>query len=215
MMKNVIRKILKEEFNPDDLTSPEINMSPQTQIEYAEKQYEWESYIPEIGMKIKFHMNPEHWQLSANLMVSEVGSSGHGSYGDSPHKDYQKNPLSNYSDGGHNVCYGGKVIGKGERYEFYDVKEAIKDIKEYSQEAEKFTLDFKNQIQKLTKDYIENIKPLRGKYNFTDEDDKKGVTVDKDGKYKTEEDFEKEGEGWYDQPQQFRRNSEKYEDRKI
>ena len=40
-MKHLIQKILKEEFNPDDLTSPDINMSPATELEVAKSKYGW------------------------------------------------------------------------------------------------------------------------------------------------------------------------------
>ena len=60
MMKNVIRKILFEETEDrtdeydDELTSPEISISPSTELYVAHKKYSWESYIPEIGKKIIF-----------------------------------------------------------------------------------------------------------------------------------------------------------------
>jgi len=87
MMKNVIRKILFEESEDmidkydDELTSPEISISPDTELNIAEKKYSWESYIPEIGKKFIFEFNPEHWNLSANVKVEDVDKSGHGSFG--------------------------------------------------------------------------------------------------------------------------------------
>ena len=47
-MKHLIQKILKEEFNPDDLKSPQINRSPDTELNIAQSKYGWSTYIPEI-----------------------------------------------------------------------------------------------------------------------------------------------------------------------
>ena len=38
-MKHLIQRILKEEFNPDGLTSPEINRSPDTELHIATVSY--------------------------------------------------------------------------------------------------------------------------------------------------------------------------------
>ena len=57
-MKHLIQKILKEEFNSDDLTSPEINMSPETELEVARSKYGWTTYIPQIKKRIAFSINP-------------------------------------------------------------------------------------------------------------------------------------------------------------
>ena len=47
MMKNLIRKILFEESEDmvdkydDELTSPEISISPETELRVAQKKYSW------------------------------------------------------------------------------------------------------------------------------------------------------------------------------
>ena len=87
-MKHLIQKILKEEFNPDDLTSPEINMSPETELEVARSKYGWRTYVPQIKKRIEFSINPESWNFSAGVSETDIESKGHGSFGDDPHNNY-------------------------------------------------------------------------------------------------------------------------------
>ena len=137
MMKNVIRKILFEESEDmidkydDELTSPEISISPETELNVAQKKYTWESYIPEIGKKIIFYMSPEYWNSFAYIEIEDVGESGHGDFGDDSHIDYQKSIVNNIESDRYRSYYvnNDKVIGQGDRYEYVDVKEVIKDIK--------------------------------------------------------------------------------------
>ena len=75
-MKHIIQKILKEEFNPDDLTSPEINRSPDTELHIAKSKYGWSTYIPEIKKRIYFRLNPEAWNFSAGVSESDMIVSG-------------------------------------------------------------------------------------------------------------------------------------------
>jgi hypothetical protein len=204
-----------EEFNPDDLTSPEISISPRTHLKSAEKQYEWEAYIPEISRKIKFYLNPEEWNLIANVSVEKIESSGRGSWGDESHRDYSESPLDNIDGAGGSVWYKGTVIGKGERYDHVDIKEAINDIKNYSEEAAQLTIEYKQQIQQITKQFSEKIGSLKAKHKFNGNDSQKLVTVDSKGNMKTEEDFEKGGNDWWGHDRDYRRDHEDYDDRKL
>jgi hypothetical protein len=211
MMKNVIRKILFEESEDtvdkydDELTSPEISISPSTELYVAQKKYSWEAYIPEIGKKIIFDFNPEHWNLFAKMEVEDVDKKGHGSFGDDSHKDYQKSILDNVEGDRYQSYYNkeGKIVGSGERYDYVDVKDAIKDLKG-------FTKDFKQRIQQLTKEYINKMSTLNDKYNFNSNNELDLVTVDSKGNYKRESDFEETGDGWYDQPSEFTKDYDVY-----
>jgi hypothetical protein len=220
-MKNIIKKILKEEdeeqpkFDPSKLESPEISISPRTQIEYAEKQLEWVAYIPEIGKMIKFYMNPEEWNMFATIRVEDVGSRGHGSFGDDPHPEYQESIFKDITKDRYSSYYNGKVIGKGERYEYVDIKDVVNDLTGFSKEAEDLTREYKKQIQSLTAEYVQKVRELPNKYNFTGSGEQKAVTVDSKGNHKTESDFEKEGKGWWDHPDEYRWKSEDYKNRRI
>ena len=218
MMKNVIRKILFEEVEDrsdeydDELTSPEISISPSTELHVAHKKYSWESYIPEIGKKIIFYFNPEHWNLFANMKIEDVDKKGHGSFGGDPHKDYQRSILDDLGGDRYQSYYNkeGKIVGSGERYDYVDVKEVVKDLKGYSEEAEKITKDYKQRIQQLTKEYVNKISTLNDKYNFNSDKELDLVTVDSKGNYKREQDFEESGEGWYNQPREFKKDYDVY-----
>lgn len=218
MMKNVIRKILFEETEDrtdeydDELTSPEISISPSTELYVAHKKYSWESYIPEIGKKIIFYFNPEHWNLYANMKIEDVDEKGHGSFGNDPHKDYQKSILDNIVSDRDQSYYNkeGKIVGKGERYDYVNVKDAINDIKGFSEESEQITKEYKQKIQQLTKEYVSKIGLLNDKYNFNSNEELDLVTVDSKGNYKRERDFEDTKDNWYSQPREFRRQYDIY-----
>ena len=218
MMKNVIRKILFEETEDrtdeydDELTSSEISISPSTELYVAHKKYSWESYIPEIGKKIIFYFNPEHWNLYANMKVEDVDEKGHGSFGNDPHKDYQKSILDNIVSDRDQSYYNkeGKIVGKGERYDYVNVKDAINDIKGFSEESEQITKEYKQKIQQLTKEYVSKIGLLNDKYNFNSNEELDLVTVDSKGNYKRERDFEDTKDNWYSQPREFRRQYDIY-----
>ena len=213
MMKNVIRKILFEESEDtvdkydDELTSPEISISPETELSIAQKKYSWESYIPEIGKKFIFGFSSEYWNLSANLEVEDVDKSGHGSFGDESHTDYQKSILDNVEHNAYSSYYSndGKIIDKGDRYDYVDVKEIVKDIKGFSEESEQATKEYKQRVQQLTKEYVNKMSKLNDKYNFNSDDSIEAVSVDSKGNYKREKDFESDGNGWRNHPNVFKK----------
>ena len=214
MMKNVIRKILFEESEDtvdkydDELTSPEISISPETELSIAQKKYSWESYIPEIGKKFIFDFNSEHWNSFAYIEIEDVDKAGHGSFGDESHRDYQKSILDNIQSDRYGSYYvnNDKVIGQDDRYEYVDVKEAIKDVKGFSEESEQMTKEYKQKIQQLTKEYVNKMSTLNDKYNFKgDNSISKLVSVDSKGNYKTEKEFESDGNGWINHPNVFKK----------
>jgi hypothetical protein len=57
------------------------------------------------------------------------------------------------------------------------------------------------------------VRELPEKYNFKGNGDQKAVTVDSKGNHKTESDFEKEGKGWWDHPDEYRWKSEDYKNK--
>ena len=216
-MKHLIQKILKEEFNPDDLTSPEINMSPETELEVARSKYGWRTYIPQIKKRIAFSINPESWNLSAGIRETDIESKGHGSFGDDPHNNYEPYNLLTYTDDEYFTPYyqpkteklGHTMPDKGD-YELYDVKDAINSLKTYSEEAEKVTVEFKKNIEKLFADYKQEINAIANNSDFSDGNRRiKVVDVDKEGNFKSERDFRETGDGWWDQPRQFKKEIEK------
>jgi len=216
-MKHLIQKILKEEFNPDDLTSPEINMSPETELEVARSKYGWRTYIPQIKKRIAFSINPESWNFSAGIRETDIESKGHGSFGDDPHNNYEPYNLLTYTDDEYFTPYyqpkteklGHTIPDKGD-YELYDVKDAINSLKTYSEEAEKVTVEFKKNIEKLFADYKQKINAIANNSDFSDGNRRvKVVDVDKEGNFKSERDFRETGDGWWDQPRQFKKEIEK------
>lgn len=216
-MKHLIQKILKEEFNPDDLTSPEINMSPETELEVARSKYGWRTYIPQIKKRIAFSINPESWNFSAGVRETDIESKGHGSFGDDPHNNYEPYNLLTYTDDEYFTPYyqpkteklGHTIPDKGD-YELYDVKDAINSLKTYSEEAEKVTVEFKKNIERLFADYKQKINAIANNSDFSDGNRRiKVVDVDKEGNFKSEQDFRKTGDGWWDQPRHFKKEIEK------
>jgi len=225
-MKNIIKRILKEETEDkwDDLKSPEISISPRTQIEAAEKKYEWDAYIPEMGKKIRFHMNPEQWNLIAGIRVEDISAKGHGSFGSDPHKEYQYVKMGGTTNPeeydraywrGKNIIHSTDETPRSRAKELFDVKEAIQDIKVFSEETEKLTKEFKTNIQRLTKEYNQKMQEVIDSVPFNADNPVEIVTVDKEGNYKTESDFEDDGEGWDDHHREDRWDHEDYENRDI
>ena len=99
-----------------------------------------------------------------------------------------------------------KVIGQDDRYEYVDVKEAIKDVKGFSEESEQMTKEYKQKIQQLTKEYVNKMSTLNDKYNFKgDNSISKLVSVDSKGNHKTEKEFESDGNGWINHPNVFKK----------
>jgi hypothetical protein len=216
-MKHLIQQILKEEFNPDDLTSPDINMSPATELEVAKSKYGWRTYIPQIKKRITFNVNPESWNLSAGVVERDIESKGHGSFGDDPHIDYEPyNLLDHSADEYYKPYYqpqteklGHTSPDKG-NYELYDIKDALNSIKTYSEEAEKVTVEFKKNIERLFADYKQKINVIANNSDFTDGERRvKLVDVDKEGNLKSEDDFRKTGDGWFDQPRHLKNDLDK------
>ena len=225
-MNKLIKRILKEETEDkwDNLKSPEISISPRTQIEAAEKKYEWNAYIPEIGKKIKFHMNPEHWNLVAGIRVEDITAKGYGSFGEDPHKEHQYVKMGGTTNPeeydrtywrGKNIIHTTDETQMSSAKELFDVKEAIQDIKVFSEETEKLTKEFKTNIQQLTKEYNQKMQEVIDSVPFNGNGKAEVVTVDKEGNYKTEDDFEEKGEGWYDHHRETRWDHEDYENRDI
>ena len=216
-MKHLIQKILKEEFNPDDLTSPEINMSPETELEVARSKYGWRTYVPQIKKRIEFSINPESWNFSAGVSETDIESKGHGSFGDDPHNNYEPYNLLTYTDDEYFTPYyqpkteklAHTIPDKGD-YELYDVKDAINSLKTYSEEAEKVTVEFKKNIERLFADYKQKTNAIANNSDFSDGNRRiKVVDVDKSGNFKSEQDFRKTGDGWWDQPRHFKKEIEK------
>ena len=210
-MKHLIQKILKEEFNPDDLKSPRINRSPDTELNIAQSKYGWSTYIPEIKKRIYFYLNPEAWNFFAGVSEKNIESKGHGSFGDDSHPDYERYDLLNHTkeekEGYYRPFYNPKTekVGYTGRdqgdYELYDIEEALNSVKTYSEETEKLTVEFKKNIQKLFADYRQKINELTVNSDFTDGGRRiKLVDVDKEGNTQSEDEFRKKGEGWWDQP---------------
>ncbi len=131
----------------------------------AQKKYSWESYIPEIGKKFIFDFNPEHWNSFAYIEIEDVDKAGHGSFGDDSHRDYQKSILDNIQSDRYRSYYvnNDKVIGQDDRYEYVDVKEAIKDVKGFSEESEQMTKEYKQKIQQLTKENVNKMYTINEK----------------------------------------------------
>lgn len=216
-MKHLIQQILKEEFNPDDLTSPEINMSPETELEVARSKYGWRTYIPQIKKKISFSIVPESWNLSAGVFEEDIESKGHGSFGDDSHIRYEPYNLLSSSDIEYFTPYYQPKTEKLDHtapdkgnYELYDVKDAIDNLKTYSEEAEKVTVEFKKNIERLFADYKQKINAIANNSDFSDGNRRvKVVDVDKEGNFKSERDFRETGDGWWDQPRHFKSEIEK------
>jgi hypothetical protein len=223
MMKNVIRKILKEEFNPDDLKSPDINISPDTELRVARSKYGWGTYIPEIGRRIYFSINPEPWNLKVGIGDTPIEGRGHGSFGDDSHPDFQEYWITTDENDYRDDYYKPKTKKLKQTseeegdYELYDIKDGIESIKKYSEEAEQVTKEFKKNVQKLFADYKQKINTIITNSDFAAGDHRrvKLVDVDNEGNFKTEDDFGETQDGWWDQSDMFRDELENKKHREL
>ncbi len=71
--------------------------------------------------------------------------------------------------------------------------DAVKDMRGYSNEAAQLTIEYKRQIQELTKNYAEALKQLRPKYNYESSDNVELVVLDDEGIVHDKDDFEDSG----------------------
>jgi hypothetical protein len=195
-MKNLIRKILKEEeFEWIDENLP----SPRQIMDHAAAETRWVAYIPEISRKIKFYVNPEEWNHMASVRVEKIESRGHGSFGDNSHKDFRYSPLDHlYTDepGSYSrTWYDNKnYIDQDEHgRNMVNIMDAVKDMREYSNEAAQLTIEYKKQIQELTKNYAEALRQLKPKYNYGSSSEVELVVLDDEGIAHDNDDFENLG----------------------
>ena len=192
-MKDLIKRILKEEDDGFDWADSAVN-SPREIIRDAGNRFKWETYIPILGKKIKFYFNPEFWNLMANVRIEDVGSKGHGSFGDDAHKDYQPSVLRNLTGREREQTYYsteenlGDNESSGERT-YVNVEKVIDDLEGYSVEAKQHTDEYQQQIESLTKEYIEKMSGLGEKYNFNDDYGAEAVVVTPSGDIKRNDDF--------------------------
>jgi hypothetical protein len=144
-MRDLIKKILKEEQEEDDgfnWADLSIN-TPRQILDNMEVGTEWIAYIPEISRQIEFSINPESDQPMARIRVRGVDSEGSGRYGDNAHKYYQPSPIDELNFGRANWVPDVEPIGKDERgKDLYDVVEATKDMKSYSDGARQSNSNF-------------------------------------------------------------------------
>lgn len=193
-MKDLIRKILKEDQEDDGFDwADSVSNPPDVIMRDAGKRFKWETYVPILGKKIKFYINPEWWQPIARVDVENVESKGYGSFGDDPHREYQPSPLDILERGRDDSYYSKEVnLGKnGNNRErtYVDIEKVIDDLEGYSIEAKQHTDTYKQQIESITRDYMEKMSTLADKYNFNDDYGAEAVVVQPDGTIKTEYDF--------------------------
>lgn len=188
IMRNIIKKILNE--NDWDWANS-ISNPPRDIIDEAYRRFKWSTYIPVLGKKISFYLNPEHWNLTADIHIEDVGSRGHGSFGDDPHKDYQPSVLSNLKRDMDETYYSKEnTVGDSNHKErvYVDIEQVIDDIEGYSTEAKQYTEEYQRQIESLTREYMEKMSGLGDKYNFNDSYGAEAVVV-QDGQVRREDDF--------------------------
>jgi hypothetical protein len=196
-MKDLIRKILKEEEDDGFNWADSASNPPRDILDDAYRRFKWSVYIPILGKKIKFYLNPEHWNLMANIRIEDVGSRGHGSFGDDPHRDYQPSVLKDLPNittagGERERTYYSKenTVGQSDtnRRVYVDIEQVIDDIEGYSTEAKQHTEEYQRQIESLTRQYMEKMSGLGDKYNFNDSYGAETVVV-QDGQIRREDDF--------------------------
>ena len=196
-MKDLIRKILKEEGDDGFNWVDSASNPPRDILDDAYRRFKWGIYIPILGKKISFYINPEHWNMMANIRIEDVESRGHGSFGDDPHKDYQPSVLKDLPK--MTTSYGERVRtyyskenalsrGEGRERVYVDIEQVIDDIEGYSTEAKQYTEEYQQQIESLTRQYMEKMSGLGDKYNFNDDYGAEAVVV-QDGQIRTEDDF--------------------------
>lgn len=181
-MKNLIRKILKEaEDDGFDWVDDSVE-KPRSILRRLRDEYGWSIYIPEVGKEISFYLNPESWNLISSVRVTEIGKRGYGSFGNESHPKYQKNPIEDIRPEDRSYWGTDDFVVSDEHYKYYDVINAAKDIVGFSEEAKKITEEYKRNIERLTSEYVEKMKPLQSKYNFdNDHEYIQAVSVDSDG----------------------------------
>jgi hypothetical protein len=192
-MKKLIKRILKEEEEDDGFNWADSAGNPPNQIiSDAGRRFKWETYIPILGKKIKFHINPEWWNLMAKIRIEDVTSKGHGTWGGDPHRDYQSSVLNNLSVEREKSYYSTENSlggGEGNEREYVDVEKVIDDLEGYSTEAKQYTDEYQQQIETLTSEYMSKMSGLGDKYNFNDDYGAEAVVVQSDGTIKKERDF--------------------------
>jgi hypothetical protein len=191
-MRNIIKKILKEQEDDGFNWADSAVNSPAQVLENLELEVEWTGYIPEISKQIMFTMNPESFQPMARLSVENVEAKGYGSFGDDAHRHHQRSPLDEIRFGRSNWnSEGSEPIGEEEGGKLYNVMDAARDIKSYSEEAKQLTLEYKQKIQEITKLYAESLKELPIKHNFNGSDNYRDrlklATVDSQGEIWTDD----------------------------
>jgi hypothetical protein len=189
-MRNLIKKILKEEEDDGFNWADKAVNTPRDILGDAYDRFKWDIYIPILGKKISFYLNPEHWNLMATIRVQNVERRGHGPFGDDPHKDYQPSVLNNLKGERERTYYSKEnIVGDsgGERV-YVDIEQVIDDIEGYSTEAKQYTEEYQQQVEELTRQYMEKMSGLSDKYNFNDSYGAEAVVV-QDGQIKKEDDF--------------------------
>ena len=195
-MRNIIKKILKEQEDDGFNWADSSVNSPAQVLENLELETEWTGYIPEISKQISFTVNPESFQPMARIRIENVESKGYGSFGDDAHRHHQRSPLDEIHFG--NADWdptGSESIGDDEdRGKLYNVMDAARDIKSYSEEAKQLVIEYKQQIQEITKQFAESIGSLPSKHNFDKEESYGRIslaTVDSQGEIWTDDKWDK------------------------
>jgi hypothetical protein len=192
-MKNIIRKILKEEEDDGFNWVDSVSNSPNQIIRDAGERFKWETYIPILSKKIEFYINPEWWNLMVNIRIEDVADEGNGSFGDDPHKDYQPSVLNDLESEREQTYYSTEEnLGDHEsnrKIKYVNVEKVIDDIEGYSVEAKQYTDEYQQRIETLTREYMGKMSGLSDKYNFNDDYGAESVVVQPDGTIRRERDF--------------------------
>jgi hypothetical protein len=192
-MRDLIKKILKEEEDDGFNWADSAGNPPNQIIRDADRRFKWETYIPILGKKIEFYINPEWWNLMANIRVQNIESKGHGTWDDEAHRDYQPSVLNDLTVNRERSYYStenslGGSEGSRER-KYVDVEKVIDDLEGFSTEAKQYTDEYQEQIESLTREYMEKMSGLGDKYNFNDDYGAEAVVVQPDGSIRRERDF--------------------------